>query len=348
MKPLPLVLLALFGAHGFGQSPLAQPVAQPVNGVATYLVSTVQRMKLASTEFVGDTQEYAALIARNGSDYAHAYAAEGPEIRRLVKAMQENYKAMDSFGYETIEGIVAGVESLQPFDVYLDAGVPKGAGDPANVAPVTIKLSNGDVIDEEGSIFTYLVEPTLWGGTKKYVVPLDLNGDGVIAERESLPRSELLTAVGADLDHKLAELLAAAEAWKPGPRDCFAALVTMTPTLSDYFEDWKESRYAAQTSGRFYEVSRISDMEAIMKSCAVMYDAVNGEVSGQDPALARAIHSEFGEIASFLAKIETREKQGRINAAEIDELAARARSKTDKLVPQIKQAAALLNLEVNG
>ena len=51
-------------------------------------------------------------------------------------------------------------------------------------------------------------------------------------------------------------------------------MVVMTPTLSDYFEDWKESRYSKEKSGRFQAVSRVSDMRGIMGSCQVMYEAV--------------------------------------------------------------------------
>ena len=49
-------------------------------------------------------------------------------------------------------------------------------------------------------------------------------------------------------------------------------MIVMTPTLSDYFEDWKESRYAPEKSGRFQAVSRVSDMRGIMGSCQVMQE----------------------------------------------------------------------------
>ena len=37
------------------------------------------------------------------------------QIDKLISKLRDGYKAMDSFGYETVEGIVAGVPS--PFGI---------------------------------------------------------------------------------------------------------------------------------------------------------------------------------------------------------------------------------------
>jgi len=179
-------------------------------------------------------------------------------------------------------------------------------------------------------------------------VPLDLDGDGQIGPRESLPRPEVLAAVAVDTDKKIAELLADAQAWQPTVEDCFQAMVAMTPTLSDYFEDWKESRYSEDASGRFFAVSRISDMQGIMKSCAVMFRAVEPSVRPKDKSLAKAIDTGFRDIFAFLDGLEAREKKkgATFKPAVIDELASQAKAKTDKLVPQIKQAAALVGVRI--
>ena len=320
--------------------------AAEVTEVKSYLVSALEKMKRASADFVTTSAEYSALVSASGSP-EKAFAAKKGEVQKLVGRMQDQYKAMDSFGYETVEGIVAGVEKFEAYDVYLDAGLPKGKGKPEETSPLKLKLSTGETIDREGSSFTYIIEPALWGGNKKWVVPVDLDGDGKIGARESLPRPELLTAVAADTDKKIGELLADARAWQPTVADCYQAMVAMTPTLSDYFEDWKESRYSKEASGRFYAVSRISDMQGIMKSCAVMYRAVESGVKPKDKALAKTIDTGFKDIFTFLDDLEAREKQGKnIKPAVIDEMANQAKSKTDKLVPQIKQAAALSGVKI--
>ncbi len=322
--------------------------ADDVDEVKTYLVKTLEKVKAASADFVKNSTEYAGIVAQHGG-VEKAWAARKKDLEKLVAKMQDNYKAMDSFGYETVEGIVAGVEKFAHYDIYLDAGLPQGEGQPEEVSPLKLTLSNGEIIDREGAGFTYIIEPALWGGAKKWVVAFDLDGDGKVAARESLPRPEVLTAVAADTDKKVGELLADAQAWKPTVEDCYQAMVAMTPTLSDYFEDWKESRYDESASGRFFAVSRLSDMQGIMKSCAVMYDAVEDGVKARDKALARAVSAGFKDIFSFLDDLEKQEKKNAsFKPAQIDELAAQAKAKTDKLVPQIKQAAELSGVKVSG
>ena len=328
--------------------PAAQAADADVSGVKSYLTGTLSKVKRASADFVEHANAYAQLVAAHG-DPQKTFAAEKDQTLKLVARMQDDYKAMDSFGYETVEGIVAGIEKFAHYDVYLDAGLPKGAA-PEEVSPLKLKLKNGEVIDREGSSFTYIIEPALWGGTKKWCVPVDLDGDGKITARESLPRPEVLTAVATDTDKKIGELLADAQAWQPTVADCYSAMVAMTPTLSDYFEDWKESRYSKAASGRFFAVSRISDMQGIMKSCAVMYRAVEGTVKPKDKALAKSIDTGFKDIFTFLDDLEAKEKRSSasLKPAVIDEMANQAKSKTDKLVPQIKQAAALAGVKVAG
>lgn len=326
------------------------PVAN-VAGVKTYLLNTLAGVTRAADEFAGNAANYGKMITGHSGDYAAAAAADGPELRALVAKMQENYKAMDSFGYERIEGIVAGVPKLADFDIYLDAGVPKAeASADSPAAPVTLDLGNGQTIAEEGSLFTYIIEPALWGTQPKLVVPVDLDGDGKVAPKESLPKAEVLAAAAKDVRGKLAELTATSNAWQPTPEDCFGAIVAMTPTLSGYFDDWKESRYTPEASGRFSAVSRVSDMRGIMESVSVLYNAVHAQVSTKDRALAKTIKQGFTNILAFIDRVEAREKKagGKITPAEIDELTAQAKERSDRLVPQVEQAAAILNIKIAG
>jgi Imelysin len=313
---------------------------QTAASVKSYLLKSLEKVTEASQDFVANSEAYSALIAANGGSIEAAYKTEPKKIEQLIAKMQENYKAMDSFGYETIEGIVAGVPSLADYDIYLDAGVPASEG-PEDVAPVVLDLGNGQTIDKQGSLFTYIIEPMLWGGDSRWVTPVD-------GGKKLLPRPEILAAAANDVNKKLGELLADAKAWNASVSDCFGAMIVMTPTLSDYFEDWKESRYAKEKSGRFQAVSRVSDMRGIMGSCQVMYEAVEGQVAEKDKSLAKSVDAGFKGIMGFLDKIEKREKQGEIKGAEIDELATQAKEKTDKLVPQIEQSAAVVGVKVES
>ena len=157
-----------------------------------------------------------------------------------------------------------------------------------------------------------------------------------------------LVASAKDVNAKIGTLLADSKAWKATVSDCFGAMIIMTPTLSDYFEDWKESRFSDDKSGKFQAVSRISDMRGIMSSCDVMYKAVKGDLAEKDKALAKSINLGFNDILNFLDLLDKREKAGKITASEIDELAEQAKEKTDKLVPQIEQGSALLGFNKAG
>jgi hypothetical protein len=321
------------------------------NDVKGYLLGALTKMEQASDEFLTNAIAYQKLVDTNGGDVAKAFAQSPDEVMRLVAALRENYKAMDSFGYETIEGVVAGVPKLSDFDVYLDAGVPKDqAGSGTPVAPVVLVLPDGSKIDREGCLFTYLIEPMLWGSNKKLVAAADLDRDGKIGPRESLPRADILITVARDVRLKIHQLHEAAIAWQPSTSDYFSAIITMTPTLSGYFDDWKESRYAPETSGKFTAVSRVSDMRGIMFSVALLYNAVHAKVAGEDPALANSIQRGFEGILAFIDRVDQREKKAGavMTPAEVDELGEEAKQKADKLVPQVEQAAALLDLTTTG
>ncbi len=331
--------------------PAMSAIAEPAPGaeVKSYLLSALGKMENAAKDFAADAQSYQALVIANGGTPASAFATAPTDITRLIESLREEYKAMDSFGYETIEGIVAGVPTLADFDVYLDSGVPQDqAGGGTPVAPVVLTLADGTKVDHEGCLFTYLIEPMLWGSNKKLVLPVDLNRDGKIDPRESLPRPELLRAVAIDVRDKISELRAKATGWQPTTSDYFSAIITMTPTLSGYFDDWKESRFAPETSGKFTAVSRVSDMRGIMNSVATLYGAVREEVGAKDPALANSIQRGFDGILAFIERVDRREKKegAALTPAEVDELGEQAKQKADKLVPQVEQAAAIL--EVTG
>ena len=338
-----LTALALFAFAGS-----ANAASGEVKG---YLLDALVKMHAAADQFVQNAAAYERLSNAHGGNPVRVWAAGPDEVQKLVERLRENYKAMDSFGYETIEGIVAGVGSLSDFDVYLDSGVPADqAGGGTPVAPVVLRLPNEKKIDHQGCLFTYIIEPMLWGTNASLVVPADLNGDGRIAPNESLPRPDVLTAAATDVRARIVQLQQAAIAWQPTTSDYFSAIITMTPTLSGYFDDWKESRYATARSGKFTAVSRVSDMRGIMSSVALLYGAVNGEVATKDPALANSIERGFKGILQFIDRVAAREKKSgaAIGGPVIDELAEQAKQKADKLVPQVEQAAAIVGVNASG
>src|ERR671911_662293 len=97
----------------------------------------------------------------------------------------------------------------------------------------------------------FLTETALWGTEQQFAadgVEPDLDGDGKVSFGEALPDADFLVAAARDFASNAKELDAAAQEWQPTPQDAFTALVVMTPTMSEYFDAWKNSRFVAGRS----------------------------------------------------------------------------------------------------
>ena len=68
-----------------------------------------------------------------------------------------------------------------------------------------------------------------------------MDGDRVISVGEALPEANMLLGATQGLDAATIEMQAAIDAWNPTLEDALTALVTMIPTMNEYFEQWKES-----------------------------------------------------------------------------------------------------------
>ncbi len=112
----------------------------PLGAVKSYLVQQAGKLDAAAHDFQANAEAYQKIIDANGGDYNKAALASGPEILGLVKKMQGDYLNLHMNGYETIEGIAAGVRELVAYDIYFDSGVPKSQGSTDTpVAPVVVR-----------------------------------------------------------------------------------------------------------------------------------------------------------------------------------------------------------------
>jgi len=293
------------------------------------LIATIDRMQSAANEFVSNAQRYAEILAQH-QDKNEFDSETAKKIRLLLDAMQQNYKDMDSFGYETIEAVVAGVPSLAHHDVILDAGLPEGQGAADEVARYTLSLPNGKKLVNPGALFTYVIEPTLWESRPNFLIERTIEG-------RRLPCPDVLVAAAVEVSQRIAELFRDAVNWKPTTHDLMGALLQMTPTLGDYFDEWKESRYSSEKSGLFTAVSRISDMRGIMGNCREIFLAVSPVLAQKNVALRDAVDRHFREILEFLDEIEQGEKENRISFEEAEELVSISRRRTDALLPLLEQ-----------
>ena len=247
-----------------------------LDGVKSYLTDHTEKLAGATAEFDTLAKEYDALA--KGVDYDHdrLLSDHGDEVSRILADAKERWTEANPY-YEQVEGIVAGTPSLAEYDVILDAG-SSAEEDPESAVPFDLELSDGRTLEQPGNLFN-LTEGMLWGTLPKLTAKAeaDLDGDGNAQFGESLPDARVLTAAAGAFKRYADELHTDAQAWEPTASDAFTALVVMVPTMSEYFGQWKESRFVrgdAAESEAFNVVSRLSDINDIISGLQVVYDGV--------------------------------------------------------------------------
>ena len=249
-----------------------------------------------------------------------------------------------------MEGIVAGTPSLAEYDIIIDAGSSKSE-DPESAVPFDLELADGRVLEQPGNLYN-LTEGMLWGTLPDLTasVKADLDADGTVAFGEALPDARVFTAAADAFDRYARELDTKARAWQPTPSDAFTALVVMVPTMSEYFGQWKESRFVrgdAATGDSFNVVSRLSDIGDIISGLEVVYDGVEPAIAKVDAAGAAQTRGELSALASFIADLRAQESSGRRFAPEqADGLGAEAQERGSAVAGQVTQQAAQLDVEI--
>ncbi len=167
---------------------------------------------------------------------------------------------------------------------------------------------------------------------------------------ESLPDADIYVAAAREFERYAKELDAAARKWEPTPGDALTALVVMTPTMSEYFAAWKNSRFIAgekASENAFVAASRLQDIADILGGLVLVYDNVEPLVAEADPAQAKQTKQSLAELRDFAADLLAEEDAGRkFTAEEADTLGSRAQEQAEAIAGQITQAASQLNIEI--
>jgi hypothetical protein len=346
------LLLAACGGDdddaGDRQTTTAAPAGQYA-AVKRYLLEHTTRLVADTTKLRADTEAYHALAARADFDYAELLETERDEARASVRRLQADFRAANP-AYEEMEGVVAGVPELADFDVIIDAG--GDASDPENAVPFSITTDQGRTFKQPGNFF-FLAETSIFGTEERFTakgVEPDLDGDGKVEFGEALPDADFLLAVARDFERSAKELDAAARKWTPEPKDVFTALVVMTPTMSEYFEAWKNSRFVAgskATERSFVGASRLQDIADILGGLVVIYDNVRPQMERAGSAQAAQTGEALLELRDFAAKLRDEEAGGRTFTAEQAEtLGSDAQEQAEAIAGQVSQAAGKLGIEL--
>jgi hypothetical protein len=321
------------------------------SAIKAYLLQQVTKMDAAAHDYAANAASYQRIIDANGGDYNKAATNNGPELLLLVAKMQDDYKGLHMRGYETVEGIAAGVKELVQYDIYFDSGVPVDqASTDSPGAPIDLRTASGESIDNRnGNLFHYVIEPTLWGAQADFVKRLDPAASQHVHGIVVLPRADVVSASAKDSVVHSDAFLADCQKWQPTMDECVGALVWMTPTFNTYFDDLRDSLYSP--SGKYISESRVLDMRGIMGSLQLVYDAIRPQLEQKDPALAAQLASEYQGIMRHIDETDRRDRATRaagtkLSQVEIEEMAEQAKTMSDQLAPQLSQAAAILGLKL--
>jgi hypothetical protein len=348
---------ALSGCGGADDAPApaaatASAPAEPgLGAIKAYLLDHTRELAATTGQLAEQGRAYHDLARAAGFDHARMLREQRPQVAGLVEDLQETWRRANP-QYEEMEGVVAGVPELAEFDVILDAGAD--GSDPENAVPFDIRVSADRTLEQPGNFF--LVTETALFGTGDDLqargVEPDLDADGRVAFGEAVPDAQVVLAVTRDFAAQARALDAAAKRWRPARGDALQALVTMTPTMSEYFGQWKDSRFIAggdADQAAFGATSRLADIEDILGGLVTVYANVEPVVAEADPAQAAQTGRDLRGLRAFAARLREREAAGtRFTAEQADALGAEAQGRAEAIAGQIAQAAGQLGITLES
>jgi hypothetical protein len=314
------------------------------------LLTQVDSLNVSTDRLKAASDQYHELAKAVGYDYARLARERREEVVATLTEARDAWRAA-SPGYERMEGVVAGVPELAEYDVILDAGASGEEGG-ENVVPFDLQLPDGRTLPKPGNLFG-VTESALWVTDPDFVakgVRFDFDGDGRTELGDALPDANVLKGGVDALDRYAGELRESARKWEPTESDAFTALVTMVPTMTEYFDSWKNSRFVLGERSEqrdFVAISRLADIQDILSGLEVVYGGLSPKVSAQDPAQDGRISSGLRDLKGFVAGVHQQERQGkRFTPEEADQLGAEAQNRATAVTGTISQVAAQLGVEI--
>src|SRR3954454_9095197 len=350
--------LALVGCGGSDDdkttetTPKATPAAAAggdLTPIKDYLLEHTDRLVTSTELLQRDAQEYYNLAEAADFDYAKLLQDKREQVATAIKELQGAHIQANP-AYEEMEGVVAGVPSLADYDVIIDAGAD--ASDPENAVPFSLTTKAGKEFKQPGNFFA-LIETSVFGTEKSFQakgVEPDLDGDGQVEFPEALPDADFLLAAATDFVKYAKELDAKAKEWQPTLEDAYTAVVVMTPTMSEYFEAWKNSRFIAGGKAEekgFVATSRLSDIRDILGGIVLIYDSIQPSVQKVNADQAAQTKTDLAKLHQFAERLFSEEQGGNtFTASEADTLGTDAQTKAEAIAGQVSQSAGQLSLKL--
>jgi hypothetical protein len=346
MRNQTVIALALTTGLGFGFAAESAGVAS----VKTYLLERLSVQKAGTAQLENATDSYLALAKAVNFDYTKL-ATQSQAVRGALKEARAGWNKASPV-YESIEGIVAGVEMLASFDLNLDAGSSKAEGGDA-IVEFDLNLANGKTLEKPGNAFG-VNEGALWGTDKGFSsnVKFDMDGDGKIGFGDQLPDAYVLKAAADKLDALTQELIDMGKKWTPSSSDVFGALAANVPTVAPVFIDrWKTSRFILgdkATRRDFNVISSLNDLSGNISSWQRLYMGVSASVKTKNASLDKQIIDGLSSLKNWTAKLEAQEITRRFTPEQAEAILKEGDNRATAITGKITQAAALLGVKVGN
>jgi hypothetical protein len=350
--PLAVLALALTGAGCGDDSDDETETAAggaDLSAIKTYLTDHTANLRENVTRMQEQADRYYELAEASGFDYQRMLTENRAEVQSILDQSKSAYVAANP-SYEEMEGIVAGVPRLAQYDVDIDAG--SDASDPENAVSYSLELPNGESLKQPGNLF-FVTETALYGTNPDFLakgVKADVDEDGTVEFGEGLPDAEIYLAATEEFMQQANDLDADAQEFEPTPSDAFTAITVMTPTMSEYFEAWKNSRFVAgnaATEQAFVAASRLQDIADILGGLVLAYEQVEPQIAAENPQQAEQTKRELEDLLAYVEDLRDQEAGGKkFTAEEADTLGAEAQRRAEAIAGQVTQAAKQLNVEL--
>jgi hypothetical protein len=319
--------------------------------VKTYLLNQLAVQKAGTSSLRAASQKYFELAKAANFDYAKLGAGNPDAVRKALQEARNGWRKASPV-YESVEGIVAGVEMLSEFDLNLDAGASKlDGGD--GVVTFDLKLPNGKTIEKPGNLFG-VNEGALWGSEKSFSssVKFDVDKDGQIGLGDQLPDANVLKAASDMMDEMTGQLIERGNAWKPSLSDVFGALTANVPTVSPVFLDrWKTSRFVLgdkATRRDFNVISSLNDLIGNVASWQKLYAGLSGAVNTKNANLNAQIVDGLSSLNAWAVKLAAQEKSRRFTPEQAELIIKEGDNRATAITGKITQAAALMGVKVGN
>ena len=321
-----------------------------LTAVKDYLTEHSAELAAQTEELTTLGQEYYDLAEAADFDYDALMKESGDEVQQIMEDSKAAFEVANP-SYEEMEGVVAGVPRLAQYDVDIDAGAD--STDPENAVSYSLELPNGETLKQPGNAF-FVIETSLFGTNPDFLADTkqDVDGDGKEEFGEGVPDADIYLAMVEKFDELADNLDADAQEFEPTESDALTAITVMTPTMSEYFEAWKNSRFIAGEDASelgFVATSRLSDIADILEGIQFTYDEVEPVIAEEDPAQAEQTAAALEELLTYVEGIRDRESDGKeYSAEEADTLGSEAQRQAEAIAGQVTQAANRLGIELQA